>query len=100
MRFRWKKRKQHPTLNAHAAFSQRALSLEHLAEGEAAVIAAAPLSPHLAALGLRPGKKVVLQAREKFMGPLIIEIEGRHVALGRGLGRKIILDSSEAAKDA
>ncbi len=71
-------------------------TLEHLPPGREGVIFAAPPAPHLAALGLRPGKKVMVHARETFGGPVIVEIEGRNVALGRGLVRKILLYKAEA----
>ncbi len=74
-----------------------AKTLMQLADGDMGVIAAVPPAPHLAALGLRPGKTVLVHAREKFQGPVIIEIEGRSIALGRGLGSKIMLETQEAS---
>ncbi len=108
MRFMWKKRRKQGQGNGQGNGNGKlgycckgkpcvAKTLMQLADGDMGVIAAVPPAPHLAALGLRPGKKVLMHAREKFQGPVIVEVEGRSIALGRGLGSKIMLEAQEAS---
>jgi ferrous iron transport protein A len=43
----------------------------------------------LDALGLRVGKVVTKMGKQIMAGPIIIVIDGREVAMGRGIGRKV-----------
>lgn len=72
---------------------KEALTLEGLAEGQEAVIAAVPDQPLLPPLGLRPGKRIRVQARGCCGGPIFAEVERRCVALGRCLAREVRLYS-------
>lgn len=45
----------------------------------------------LEALGIRPGKKVKKVSSQIFRGPVIIGIDGRDIALGYGLAKKIMI---------
>jgi ferrous iron transport protein A len=45
----------------------------------------------LEALGIRPGKKIRKMSSQIFKGPVVISIDGREIALGHGLARKIII---------
>ncbi|MFN3347287.1 MAG: ferrous iron transport protein A [Candidatus Bipolaricaulaceae bacterium] len=44
----------------------------------------------LASLGIRPGARLTVLARGPG-GPLLLEVEGCRVALGRGLARRILV---------
>ncbi len=46
----------------------------------------------LEAMGIRPGKKIKKLSSHIFKGPVIIEIDGRDIALGRGLAKKVVLE--------
>lgn len=45
----------------------------------------------LEALGIRPGKKIRKMSSQIFKGPVVIEIDGRDIALGYGLANKVII---------
>jgi len=75
--------------------SRNKIKLIDIKQNEKAVILSVPDNPLLAPLGIRPGKQVQLQARESFGGPLLLEIEGRKVALGRKLAHKILLKRTD-----
>lgn len=45
----------------------------------------------LARLGIRPGAVVRMVNRGPFAGPLLVEVEGMRVALGRGVARRILV---------
>jgi len=45
----------------------------------------------LEALGIRPGKKIRKMSSQIFKGPVVIEINGRDIALGYGLANKVIV---------
>ncbi len=45
----------------------------------------------LARLGIRPGAVVRLVNSGPFAGPLLVEVEGLRVALGRGVARRIFV---------
>ncbi len=73
------------------------VSLDMLQKGEEAVIASVPEMSLLPPLGFRPGKKVCIQAKGCFGGPIFAEIEKRSVALGRRLAEevKVVLPEAE-----
>jgi len=67
-------------------------SLAHLPAGASAVVAALPesrgLARRLISLGLTPGAEVhMLQNRGK--GPVILEVHGARLALGRGQAERV-----------
>lgn len=45
----------------------------------------------LARLGIRPGAKVRLVNSGPWRGPLLVEVEGVRVALGRGVASRILV---------
>lgn len=45
----------------------------------------------LIALGLRPGAKVRVLGRGPGRGPLLVEVNGTRVALGRGLAKRVLV---------
>lgn len=45
----------------------------------------------LAALGVRPGARVRVLGHGPGRGPLLIEVDGTRLALGRGLARRILV---------
>ncbi|MCJ7717653.1 MAG: ferrous iron transport protein A [Anaerolineales bacterium] len=47
------------------------------------------LSSKLRQLGLMPGDRITISKRAPFNGPILIEANGRSVAIGRGVARKI-----------
>lgn len=44
-------------------------------------------------LGIHPGDTVHLSGRGAFRGPLLVEVHGMQVALGRGIARYVLIDS-------
>jgi ferrous iron transport protein A len=70
-------------------------NLAHLPENAVAKVLALPhgrgLAGRLIALGLTPGSEVcVLQNRGR--GPVIVEVHGARVALGRGQAEKVVVE--------
>jgi len=45
----------------------------------------------LETLGIRPGKKIRKMSSQIFKGPVVIEIDGRDIALGYGLANKVLI---------
>ncbi len=77
--------------------------LTRLSAGSWARVAILPrphgLARRLCALGLTPGAEVrVLQNRGK--GPLIVEVHGARLALGRGQAERVGVDLLEESEDA
>ena len=44
---------------------------------------------HLNTLGIHVGDEIVVIARAPFRGPVLVEIHGSRVALGRGIAKKV-----------
>ena len=42
-------------------------------------------------VGLKEGKLLRVVARHHFSGPLVVEIERRHITIGRGMAQKIVV---------
>ena len=42
-------------------------------------------------VGLKEGKLFRVVARHHFSGPLVVEIERRHITIGRGMAQKIVV---------
>ncbi len=77
-------------------------TLAHLPEKTFAKVVALPcgrgLAARLIALGLTPGCEVcVLQNRGR--GPVIVEVHGARVALGRGQAEKVLVEPEPAPRD-
>ncbi len=70
-------------------------SLAEARSGEVLIIKKVPVHPLLPALGLRPGKKVCLQGRQCFNGPLLALVDDRKVALGVELANLIEVQGGE-----
>lgn len=50
---------------------------------------------HLACLGIRMHKKICKVASQPFRGPVVVEVDGKQVAIGRGMCRKIWVEVDE-----
>ncbi len=48
-------------------------------------------------LGLMPGDCARILRMAPFEGPLLVEVRGREVALGRGVASKILIEEQECA---
>ena len=53
------------------------------------------MSSKLRQLGLMPGDRITVIKRAPFNGPLLVEANGRTVALGRGVAGKIEVKACE-----
>lgn len=69
--------------------------LERLAAGKSAVIEELAgghgMSHRLDALGVRPGKIVTKVSKQIMAGPVIVMVNGRQVAMGRGIARRVLV---------
>ena len=45
----------------------------------------------LRCVGLKEGKMLRVVARHHFSGPLVVEVERRHITIGRGMAQKIMV---------
>lgn len=50
-----------------------------------------PFRERIGALGIREQKTVRLVAKHPFHGPVVVEIDGREITLGRGMAQHIII---------
>ena len=48
---------------------------------------------HLNTLGIHVGDRVRVVERAPFKGPILVEINGSRVALGRGVAKKVIVET-------
>jgi len=69
------------------------MNLAELRAGEPAVIVAlrggAGMRRKLDAMGIRPGKAVRKLSSQLMAGPVTVLIDGRQVAMGRGIARRV-----------
>lgn len=69
--------------------------LASLKQGEKAMIAAlhggGSFEHRLRSMGLKEGKLLRVVAKHHFAGPLVVEVERRHITIGRGMARKIVV---------
>jgi ferrous iron transport protein A len=49
----------------------------------------------LRTLGIREGKSLKIVAIHPFAGPLVVEVDGREITLGRGIAQRIIAEVKE-----
>jgi ferrous iron transport protein A len=50
---------------------------------------------HLGCLGIRVNKRISKVSSQPFRGPVVIEVDGKQVAMGRGMCRKIFVAVEE-----
>lgn len=50
------------------------------------------LQRKISALGIRIGKNVRVVSSHRFGGPIVVEVEGTRIAIGRGVANKIIVE--------
>jgi ferrous iron transport protein A len=46
----------------------------------------------LSTLNIRPGKAIRKVASQPFRGPVVIEVDGRRLSLGRGMAMKVLVE--------
>jgi ferrous iron transport protein A len=49
----------------------------------------------LRTMGIREGKSLKIVAIHPFAGPLVLEVDGRKITVGRGIAQKIIVEVKE-----
>jgi len=71
-------------------------SLAELKENESGVIVSVAggfgLQRRLATLGIRTGKKIRMLTAQPFRGPVVVEVDRAHIAIGRGMARKVLVE--------
>ena len=70
------------------------ITFAQLKTGEQATIVAVQggcLQHRLRSVGLKEGKRVRVVAKHHFSGPMVVEVERRHITIGRGMAQKIIV---------
>ncbi len=75
-------------------FDKELVSLLHLRSGRGQVVeitGGIGLQNHLDSLGIRRGKLVQKIATHPLRGPIVIELDGTRIAIGRGMANKILV---------
>lgn len=71
-------------------------SLVELKENESGIVESVAggfgLQRRLATLNIRPGKKIRMLTAQPFRGPIVVEVDRTHVAVGRGMARKVLVE--------
>lgn len=74
------------------------MSLEELAPGQTGVVVGFDgghgMAAKLDAMGLRSGKKVRKLSAQILAGPVTVLVDGRQVAMGRGIARKVLVETA------
>jgi ferrous iron transport protein A len=72
------------------------MTLDQLRFGERARVVAVQggrgLRLNLEQMGIHSGDTIVVAGSGAFRGPVLIEVHGSRIALGRGVARKILVD--------
>jgi len=72
-----------------------AMTLDMLPAGKSAVVVGLQggrgVMRKLDAMGLRPGKRVRMLSSQFMSGPITVLVDGRQVAMGRGIARRILV---------
>ena len=72
------------------------MNLLHVKNGQwvkvVGFIGSCGMERRLAQMGFMPGNKVRIIRSAPFHGPLLIEVEGREIVLGRGVAHRIIVE--------
>jgi ferrous iron transport protein A len=50
------------------------------------------LQRRLRAMGIREGKSLKIVAVHPFAGPLVVEVDGREMTIGRGIAQRILVE--------
>jgi len=48
---------------------------------------------HMRSLGVREGKEINIVAKQPIGGPIIIDIDGNQIAIGRGMATRVMVKS-------
>jgi len=71
------------------------LPLDMLPAGKSAMVVGLQggrgMMRRLDAMGLRPGKRVRMLSSQFMAGPITVLVDGRQVAMGRGIARRILV---------
>lgn len=77
------------------------ISINQLQAGENAVIRTVAggvgIVRRLEALGLRPGKTLTKVSAQFMGGPVTVIVDGRYVALGRGIASRVLVEAKSAS---
>jgi len=72
------------------------IPVERLRVGESGIIrriaGGRGLMRRLDAMGLRPGKSITKLSSQFMGGPVTVVVDGRHVAMGRGMAAKVLVE--------
>jgi len=72
------------------------MTLDQLRNGQTVVMlgfgGGRGLARKLDAMGLRPGKELRMVSSQLMRGPITVLLDGRQVALGRGIARRILVE--------
>ncbi|MCW7077109.1 MAG: FeoA family protein [Candidatus Syntropharchaeales archaeon] len=74
---------------------KREITLAEIQTGEVkrvkAVLGGRGIQNNIRSMGIREGKVLRVVTRQPMRGPIIVEIDGMRIAIGRGMAKKILL---------
>lgn len=80
----------------HSLLAMNEQPLALLKQGDTATVIAlhggCGFQHRLRCVGLKEGKILRVVAKHHFAGPLVLEVERRHITIGRGMAHKIIVE--------
>jgi ferrous iron transport protein A len=70
-------------------------SITHVREGNLATVMALQgghtFQERLRSLGVKEGKTLLMVAKHPFAGPLVVEVDGRQITIGRRMAQRILV---------
>ncbi|MDY6959907.1 MAG: FeoA family protein [Halobacteriota archaeon] len=48
---------------------------------------------HMRSLGVREGKEINIIAKQPIGGPIIVDIDGNRIAIGRGMANRVMVET-------
>ncbi|MDY6966476.1 MAG: FeoA family protein [Halobacteriota archaeon] len=48
---------------------------------------------HMRSMGLREGKNIKIITKQPVGGPIIVEMDGNQIAIGRGMAMRVLVDA-------
>ncbi len=65
--------------------------LSEMKEGDSAIIVSVPAHSLFAPLGIRKNKRIKLDSRHPFSGPVLLGVDGRQIAVSQHITHEIIV---------
>ena len=78
---------------------EHTIPLSFLKQGEKAVVmtlaGGCGFERRLRSMGIKEGKVICLDAKHHFSGPLVVDVNGRQITIGRGMAARITVQRKQ-----